>query len=489
VPVFPSHSHINWLDVLDMRYALTLLPELQIARRRVRLPVSARTGFELVRYSTASPAFRFAECDTAPLKRSTQTISETSRLMKIVCRSPGLLIWFGLQPASSQRVSCQVWRSAVAQTFHRLLMDLATSPHAAIQVTGADYGKACSHLRSLLKLEQQADLSQSSDWQVFRRKLGKYFKSLPLPDRPKKADLDRARNWCQMLQDYTPIANRPGRVVCREKRFSGPGIDLQRWAACRQWANRNASQLQQLKLESMKELAYGASHEVNNPLANIAARSQLLRSSETDPHRQHQLATIEQQAMRAHEMISNLMQFASPRRPHLQPTCLLQTVLNAMTSRLPQAIQSETLIQFNGTVVDQELIKKLMDREPPLVVPHDSTQIEIVVDSLIKNALEAITASGLIKVGVEAQKSAVTVRVLDNGPGMDPGKLPNVFDPFFSGREAGRGLGFGLSRAWRIVHLHGGTISANNLHPQADPPRGFQVEFQLPNCNSGSESR
>src|SRR5882724_7142483 len=66
------------------------------------------------------------------------------------------------------------------------------------------------------------------------------------------------------------------------------------------------------KLEALKELAYGAGHEVNNPLANIAARAQTLLEDEHDPERRRKLVAIHRQAMRAHEMIADLMLFARP---------------------------------------------------------------------------------------------------------------------------------------------------------------------------------
>ncbi|MCC7476100.1 MAG: HAMP domain-containing histidine kinase, partial [Pirellulales bacterium] len=79
-------------------------------------------------------------------------------------------------------------------------------------------------------------------------------------------------------------------------------------------ANRHAAEferrLQHEKLESLKELAYGASHEINNPLANIAARAQTLLADEPQPERRRKLIAIHRQALRAHEMISDLMLFA-----------------------------------------------------------------------------------------------------------------------------------------------------------------------------------
>src|SRR5262249_22815337 len=73
--------------------------------------------------------------------------------------------------------------------------------------------------------------------------------------------------------------------------------------------------LQTEELESLKELAYGAGHEINNPLANISARAQTLLAGESDPQRRRMLAAINSQAFRAHEMIADMMLFARPPRP------------------------------------------------------------------------------------------------------------------------------------------------------------------------------
>src|SRR5438309_9187168 len=72
------------------------------------------------------------------------------------------------------------------------------------------------------------------------------------------------------------------------------------------------SALESAKLQALYNFAYGLSHEINNPLANIATRAQTLLLDEKDPERRRKLATIVQQAFRAHEMIADLMLFARP---------------------------------------------------------------------------------------------------------------------------------------------------------------------------------
>ena len=97
------------------------------------------------------------------------------------------------------------------------------------------------------------------------------------------------------------------------------------------------ARLQTEKLESMKQLAYGASHEINNPLANIASRAQAMVQTETDLSRQQKLATIYEQAMRAHEMISDMMLFGNPPRLQIRQTdlrLLIPSVIRDVESSL-----------------------------------------------------------------------------------------------------------------------------------------------------------
>src|SRR5262245_21085375 len=84
------------------------------------------------------------------------------------------------------------------------------------------------------------------------------------------------------------------------------------------------ARLEREKLAGLMELAYGAGHEINNPLANIAARAQTLLEDERDPERRRKLQAIHRQAMRAHEMIADLMLFARPPKLELAPADLRQ---------------------------------------------------------------------------------------------------------------------------------------------------------------------
>jgi signal transduction histidine kinase len=207
--------------------------------------------------------------------------------------------------------------------------------------------------------------------------------------------------------------------------------------------------LQRAKLDAMKELAYGASHEINNPLANISARAQTLLRDERDPERRRALEAINQQALRAHEMISDLMLFARPPRLDVRPVSL-----TAVVEQIVAEVSAECSRRGIEMVVDA-------DRALPEIA-GDPVQLAVAVKAVVVNSIEAIGQGGSIEAAIALLEDAVRIEVRDSGPGISPEVRTRMFDPFYSGREAGRGLGFGLPKAWRIVTAHGGRIWAES---------------------------
>jgi signal transduction histidine kinase len=224
--------------------------------------------------------------------------------------------------------------------------------------------------------------------------------------------------------------------------------------------------LEREKLQSLKELAYGASHEINNPLANIAARAQTLLEDEPDPKRRRRLEAIHRQAMRAHEMIADLMLFARPPKLRRAP-CNLESIVERVIDELRE---------LSG-VNDVELIFNHREAKP-IQLDADETQLSVAVAAIVKNAIEASNSGESVHVNVQrislADKWLAEVLVSDDGPGISEEVRRHMFDPFFSGREAGRGLGFGASKAWRIVTDHGGQVVVGR------PSHGAEIAIQLP---------
>jgi len=212
--------------------------------------------------------------------------------------------------------------------------------------------------------------------------------------------------------------------------------------------------LEREKLAALVEFAYGAGHEINNPLANIAARAQTLLEDEPDPERRRKLAAIRRQAMRAHEMIADLMLFARPPKLEIAPADL-RRIVRQVVEQL-QTLAAERSVQLACDVGDV-----------PLAIEADVTQLAVAVAAVVVNAIEAVGRDGHVAIITRERSEgggrSAEVIVRDDGPGISDEVRRHLFDPFFSGREAGRGLGFGLSKCWRIVTDHGGSVVVNNL--------------------------
>jgi signal transduction histidine kinase len=267
-------------------------------------------------------------------------------------------------------------------------------------------------------------------------------------------------------------------AVRRDSADAEVDVDLLR-ARLAELETRFDDAVQAAKLQALYNFAYGISHMINNPLANIATRAQTLLPGETDPERRKKLTTINQQAFRAHEMIADLMLFARPPRLKLQPVDLAQLADQVVADMQPLAAQQGT-----------QLLRG--DETGPLMLAADAGQLGVAIKAIVQNSLEALRQGGQIEIDarLDADHAALrspaipaphfqaareisnpqsTIRnpqfqlsITDSGPGIPPEHLPHLFDPYFSGREAGRGLGLGLSKAWRIVEQHAGTITAES---------------------------
>ncbi len=91
-------------------------------------------------------------------------------------------------------------------------------------------------------------------------------------------------------------------------------------------------------------------------------------------------------------------------------------------------------------------------------IEADPVQLTVAIRALCQNALEALGHRGRIEIAVDSDGSEALITVADDGPGISPEQRPHIFEPFYSARQAGRGVGMGLSKCWRIVTQHGGRI-------------------------------
>ena len=200
------------------------------------------------------------------------------------------------------------------------------------------------------------------------------------------------------------------------------------------------------RLESLAEFAAGAGHEINNPLATIIGRAQQLLKDERDPQRRQMLLSIGAQAYRIRDMIGDTMLFGRPPKPELQDVSL-PTVVEQVISRLADSLSQSACIVTTNISAE-------------LTLRADPTQLSIVISELLRNSRQALQpGGGTIQIrATSGDDGFAQIEIEDRGNGFTDVERIHAFDPFFSGRQAGRGLGFGLPKCWQIVRQHGGSI-------------------------------
>ncbi|MCU0873382.1 MAG: HAMP domain-containing histidine kinase [Pirellulaceae bacterium] len=242
-------------------------------------------------------------------------------------------------------------------------------------------------------------------------------------------------------------------------------------ARLRQLEERFDKTLETEKIEALQAFAYGASHEINNPLANISTRAQTLLREEKDPERRRKLAVMNTQAFRAHELIADLMLFARPPALSVAAIDLVELV-------------DQVLGELAADAESQRTALTRLPGVSPVIVSADGGHLAAALKSLCVNSLEALRLGGRIEVSVHAAAAPppdsdgghwAEIVVADTGPGIGPEVRRHLFDPYFSGREAGRGLGLGLTKCWRIVTQHGGQIAVDS-----GPQPGAIFRIRLP---------
>ena len=202
-------------------------------------------------------------------------------------------------------------------------------------------------------------------------------------------------------------------------------------------------------LNALAEMAAGAAHELNNPLAVISGRAQLLAEAETDQEKKRILEQIYENSREASAIIENLMGFAEPPKPRAARTDVQQMIDEAI----------ELAKQKTNTANIDVQIAVAEDIESVFV---DSAQVVSAIANVISNAAESYGEKpGPIKIAAEAAESAdsIKLQISDSGCGMDAETVQKATQPFFSAKAAGRKRGMGLAYAIRFIQLNKGSLN------------------------------
>ncbi len=221
---------------------------------------------------------------------------------------------------------------------------------------------------------------------------------------------------------------------------------------------------------SLSEMATGAAHEINNPLAIISGRTQQLAADEQDPDRRKTLQTVIQQAHRISEIIAELRTFAKPPAPRLAEVDPV-----ALARRVADAEQTDDAAEGVRVVVG--------GAEEAPAIRVDADQVAGALGEVVCNAVQACTMAGggTVRIDVETLPAGAAVRfvVADDGPGMEPESRARAFDPFYSGHETARRRGLGLSKAYRTIQMNAGKMALESM-----PGQGTTVRVTFPTAGS-----
>jgi two-component system, sporulation sensor kinase E len=229
---------------------------------------------------------------------------------------------------------------------------------------------------------------------------------------------------------------------------------------------RAESTIESEKLSAITLLAAGVAHEIGNPLNSLNIQLQLMeRELKNLPANQEvrlreDLRVARGEIARLDQIIKQFLQAIRPTQPDLRPTAVNEVVMDAL-------IVMEHEIADRDILVEQELAEGL----PRILL--DRAQLKQAFYNVIKNALQAMRSGGILRIHTEADEAYVTASFIDSGVGIAPEEIGQLFEPYFTTKKAGTGLG--LMIVQRIVREHGGTIEI-----ESDKGRGTTFRIKLP---------
>jgi signal transduction histidine kinase len=223
-------------------------------------------------------------------------------------------------------------------------------------------------------------------------------------------------------------------------------------------ARRDASQMR----SAMSSIARGVAHEFKNPLNAIALRLELLRErvAEEAPEAESDIDILTQEVARLDRVVKTFLDLS-------RPVTLERDAVQAgqLASDIVELVRPEA--QQLGIVTE------LVQSDEPVVVRADEGLLRQALLNVDKNSLEAMTGGGRLRVTVSRRGGDCEIAVSDTGPGIPAEIRERIFDPYFSTKE--RGSGIGLALTMRAMQLHGGAVEV-----ESEPGHGSTFRLLLP---------
>ncbi len=247
-------------------------------------------------------------------------------------------------------------------------------------------------------------------------------------------------------------------IIDREQKFAGTLLLMQDLS---QVKNLEEELRRSEQLAALGKMAAGVAHELRNPLSSIKGLALVLRSRFRDENGDRETATIlVQEVERLNRSISELLDYARPQQ--------LQKKSVDLHNLLHKAV---SLIRMDAETAGIELTTFFQENLP--MVDADEDKLNQVLLNLLLNGIQAMEKGGRLDIRVGATNRKVEIVVTDSGCGIAKKDLGRVFDPYFTTKPEGTGLGMAMSA--KIIEEHGGKI-----HLQSKPGQGTSVIIEIP---------
>ena len=216
------------------------------------------------------------------------------------------------------------------------------------------------------------------------------------------------------------------------------------------------------RLSAIGMLAATVAHELRNPLGVIQTAILNIRRKSKNVALERHLANIEKKISESNLIISNLLRYSRIRPPHFEKASLFDLVSESLSAAADRFPEYTVTVETDLGPIEHE------------TADVDVVQIKEVFDNILNNAYQAVAdAGGKVEIVGRAGPKGISISVGDNGVGIKQADLERVFEPFFTKKTRGTGLGLTICR--ELVRLHSGTVSI-----ESTPGTGTCVVVNLP---------